>query len=264
MSRPLRVLDLFSGIGGFSLGLKRTGGFETVAFCEIDPFCRRVLAKHWPEVPNLGDVSTAVFPAADIITAGFPCQDISSAGNRSDRAGLTGTRSGLFWQVVRAIRMVRPRFVLLENVAALLDRGMGTVLGALAEVGHDAEWDCVPAAALGAPCIRDRLFVASYPNGTGRSGLEERNLFAEAGISPPRRRHVDGLDLAEAGPWSASPDVLRVDYGLSGTVDRLRSLGNAVVPQIPEMIGRAILVHLAACLSPLPSPTPGPRAGAME
>ncbi|UYW32471.1 DNA cytosine methyltransferase [Methylorubrum extorquens] len=244
--RPLAVLDLFSGIGGFSLGLERTGGFKTVAFCEIEPFCRRVLAKHWPEVPNLGDVSAAEFPEADVITAGFPCQDISSAGNRSDRAGLSGARSGLFWQVVRAIRLVRPRLVLLENVAALLDRGMGVVLGALAEIGHDAEWDCIPAAAVGAPCIRDRLFVAAYPHGTGRRGLKERNLFAETGITPPRRRHVDGLDLAEAGPWSACPDVLRVDYGLPGTVDRLRAAGNAIVPKIAELIGRAILANIDA------------------
>lgn len=244
MSGVLRVLDLFSGIGGFSLGLERTGGFKTVAFCEIDPFCRRVLAKHWPEVPNLGDVSTAEFPKAEVITAGFPCQDISSAGNRSDRAGVAGTRSGLFWEVVRAIRVVRPAHVVLENVAALLDRGMGIVLGALAESGYDAEWDCIPAAAAGAPCIRDRLFIAANPYGAGRRGLEERNLFAEAGVAPPRRRHVDGLDLAETGPWSSMPDVLRVDYGVPSVPHRLRALGNAVVPQIPELIGQAILSAL--------------------
>lgn len=239
MSTKLRVLDLFSGIGGFSLGLDRAG-FETVRFIERDPFCRSILEKHWRGVRCDDDVTTAEYQKgeAEIITAGFPCQDISYAGNG---AGLAGSRSGLFWEVVRAVRMVRPLFALLENVAALLDRGMGVVLGAMAESGYDAEWDCIPAAAVGAPCLRDRLFIVTYPHGAGRRGLEERNIFAEAGFTPPRRRHVDGLDLAETGPWSSCPDVLRVDYGVPGTPHRLRSVGNSVHPTIPEMIGNVIL-----------------------
>jgi DNA (cytosine-5)-methyltransferase 1 len=118
----MNVLDLFSGIGGFSLGLERAG-MRTVAFCEISRSCSRVLEERWPGVPNLGDVCSAEFPAADIITAGFPCQDISSAGNRTERAELAGARSGLFWEVIRAVRLVRPKFVILENVAILLARG---------------------------------------------------------------------------------------------------------------------------------------------
>ncbi|MBA1157779.1 DNA cytosine methyltransferase [Microvirga mediterraneensis] len=240
----LRIIDMFAGIGGFSLGLERTDGFETVRFIEKDPFCRRVLAKHWPAVRCDEDVTTAEYREgeADIITAGFPCQDLSYAGNG---AGLAGSRSGLFWEVVRAVCMVRPLYVLLENVAALLDRGMGTVCGAMAESGYDAEWDCVPAAAVGAPCLRDRLFIAAYPHGTGRIGFTERNLFAKTGITPPRRRHVDGLDLAEVGPWSSCPDVLRVDYGIPGTAHRLRAVGNSVHPSIPEATGRAILAALS-------------------
>jgi DNA (cytosine-5)-methyltransferase 1 len=234
----VNVLDLFSGIGGFSLGLERAG-MRTVAFCEIDPFCRRVLAKHWPSVPILGDVASADFPEADVITAGFPCQDISSAGNRTERAELAGSRSGLFWEVIRAIRVARPRFVILENVAILLARGMGTVLGALAARGYDTEWDCVPAAAIGAPCIRDRVFIVAHANGTG--GLEECDFFPKARLATPRRRDASGLDLATDGPWSAMPAVCRVDYGLPGTMDRLSALGNAVVPAIPEIIGRAIM-----------------------
>ncbi|MBA1159365.1 DNA (cytosine-5-)-methyltransferase [Microvirga sp. Marseille-Q2068] len=237
--RKLRHIDMFAGIGGFSLGLERTGGFETVRFLEKDNFCRRVLAKHWPEVRRDEDVTTAEYREgeADIITAGFPCQDLSYAGNG---AGLSGARSGLFWEVVRAVRVVRPLYVLLENVAALLDRGMGVVLGAMASSRYDAEWDCVPAVAVGAPCLRDRLFVVAYPNGTGRRGLEERNLFAQTGIAPPRRHHVDGLDLVEVGPWSSLPDVLRVDYGIPGTAHRLRAVGNSVHPTIPEKLGGAI------------------------
>jgi hypothetical protein len=149
MARP-KLLDLFSGIGGFSLGLERAG-FETVAFCEIDPAARRLLAARWPGVPQYDDIANADFSPVgpvDLVTAGFPCQDISSAGLR---AGLSGSRSSLFWHVLRAICMVgRPR-LLLENVAALLDRGMGDVLGALAEIGYDAEWHCIPASAVGAP-----------------------------------------------------------------------------------------------------------------
>jgi DNA (cytosine-5)-methyltransferase 1 len=234
----MNVLDLFSGIGGFSLGLERAG-MRTVAFCEIDPYCRRVLAERWPTVPVLGDVSSADFPRADVITAGFPCQDISSAGNRTERAELAGARSGLFWEVIRAIRLVRPRFVILENVAILLARGMGTVLGALATRGYDAQWDCVPAAAIGAPCIRDRVFIVANSDSGGV--LEECDFFPAARLTTPRRRHANGLDLAADGPWSAMPAVCRVDYGIPGTMDQLAALGNSVVPQIPEIIGRAIM-----------------------
>ncbi|MED7627200.1 DNA cytosine methyltransferase, partial [Lacticaseibacillus paracasei] len=125
MTGKLKVLDLFSGIGGFSLGLERTGGFETVAFCEIEPFARRVLAKHWPEVPCYDDVRslTADRLAADgitgieVITGGFPCQDVSCAGRQ---AGLKeGTRSGLWSEILRLSCELRPRFVIVENVANL-------------------------------------------------------------------------------------------------------------------------------------------------
>ena len=123
----LRLLDLFSGIGGFSLGLERTGGFETVAFCEIEEFPRKVLKKHWPEVPQYEDIRELHYGApVDVVTAGFPCQDISLAGKG---AGIAGERSRLFWHVVRTICMVGRPLVMLENVAALLNRGMGTVLG---------------------------------------------------------------------------------------------------------------------------------------
>lgn len=165
----LRVLDLFSGIGGFSLGLERTGGFETVAFCEIEEFQRGVLAGRWPDVPCHDDVTTYDFKEgeADVITAGFPCQDVSVAG---PGAGLSGSRSGLYREVIRAVRVVRPLYTLLENVAALLGRGLGTVLGDLAEIGHDAEWNCIPVGRLGAPHIRDRVWILAYPHsGRGRA-----------------------------------------------------------------------------------------------
>jgi DNA (cytosine-5)-methyltransferase 1 len=235
--QKLRVLDLFSGIGGFSLGLERAGGFETVAFCEIEPYCRRVLDKHWPGVPCYDDVRT--FPMArgmaDVVTAGFPCQDISLAG---EGAGLAGARSGLWWKVRRTLRVVRPRFAVLENVAALLSRGMGTVLGSLAAIGYDAEWHCIPAGHVGASHERDRVWIIAHTNEAGRTDAE--------GLPGPTQQ--DGRQILTANHVgrrphgrAAEPALERVVHGLSADVDAVGALGNAVVPQIPELIGRAIM-----------------------
>lgn len=167
--RPaLNALSLFSGIGGLDLGLERAG-IRTVGQVESDPWCRRVLAKHWPDVPRHDDVRTAADwwlkeerPHVDLIFGGFPCQDISNAGRR---AGIDGERSGLWSEFHGLIRLLRPRWVLLENVAAILGRGAGRVFGDLAAIGYDAEWDCVPAASVGAPHLRDRWFAIAYPDG---------------------------------------------------------------------------------------------------
>jgi DNA (cytosine-5)-methyltransferase 1 len=321
----LSVLDLFSGIGGFSLGLERTGGFETAAFCEIDPYCQKVLAKNFPGVPCHDDVRTYPLKEgdADVITAGFPCQDVSFAGTG---AGLAGSRSGLYREVVRAVRVVRPLYAVLENVAALLGRGLGTVLGDLAEVGYDAEWHCIPAAAVGAPHRRDRIWIVANPGGEQHEGggtplagalaEELSGIAADAsamfGTAPfrsePDRDHARAGEMADAdqprlegrdggslrqragecttrtssasvadaegcgwpervtdgrgrgegtgtdqrtgsaggGWWRAEPELGRVAHGIPRRVDRLKGLGNAVVPQIPELIGRAILAREAA------------------
>lgn len=234
MSGRLTVLDCFAGIGGFSLGLERTGGFETVGFIELDPFCRQVLAKHWPEVPQHDDITTYDFRPgeADVVTGGFPCQDISQAGTRT---GLAGERSGLWRELLRAVRLVRPRYAILENVAALLDRGMGEVLGDLAAAGYGAQSDRISACELGAPHTRDRVFIVAYPEGdVGQERLGFHQRVARA-LQP-------GDNGAGLGSWLDMPtDPSAMALGVPAQLDQLRGLGNAVVPRKLELIGRAIL-----------------------
>lgn len=362
----LRTLDLFSGIGGFSLGLERTGGFETVAFCEIDKKARLVLRKHWKDVPIFEDVTTLKgdqLGTIDVICGGFPCQDISLAGKG---AGLEGARSGLWWQFHRLIKETHPQWVIAENVSALRSRGLDTVLRSLSEIGYDAEWHCIPASAVGAPHQRDRIWIVAYPqlhglsatsvsgsieetirkeqarqdnsldiegassisttdknvanphdsgsgtpeHGTNQDGQKtqqrwefeslsrisgcsttmanthsndgrdgsspepqgwesrvelgsgsqrqlERNASQELGNPDkfgtqvqtereyPSKQVLRGSSEAWRATvgeyWRIEPEVGRVANGVSGRVDRLKQLGNAVVPQIPELIGRAIL-----------------------
>ena len=239
-SRPaLTVLDLFSGIGGFSLGLERTGGFRTVAFCEIEDYPRRVLAKHWPGVPIHRDVrelkAEHVRPV-DIICGGFPCQDISTAGKG---AGLAGERSGLWREYARLIGEIRPRYIIVENVAALLRRGIDSVLGDLAALGYDAEWDCIPGYYGRAPQPRDRIYIVAYPTGWLVPPRRSSGDFVESKGCVLSARWYPDYDLVE-------PDVPRVAGGVPARFHRISTLGNAVVPQIPEMIGRAILEAEAA------------------
>ena len=255
-----QVLSLFAGIGGFDLGLERTGGFKTVAFCEIDPFCQRVLAKHWPEVPCYDDVRTLTADrlaadgiAVDVIVGGFPCQDISEAHVHG--RGLDGERSGLWFEFERLIGEIRPRFVIVENVAALLNRGLDRVLGALAEIGLDAEWHCIPAAAVGAPHERDRIWIIAYASAGERRpliGACDRVAWADA---IPQWQEGAGRSegLLEAA-WGADAvmvaDALsRMDDGVRVRMDGFNACANAVVPQIPEMIGRAILAAEADAVS---------------
>jgi DNA (cytosine-5)-methyltransferase 1 len=265
----MNVLDLFSGIGGFSLGLERAG-MRTVAFCEIEPFCRAVLRKHWPGVPIHDDIRSlngAAIGTVDIICGGFPCQDISAAG---PRVGIDGERSGLWSEYARLIGELRPRYVIVENVDDLAIRGLGRVLGDLASLGYDAEWHCIPAAAVGADHWRDRLWIIAYPNGNGRLPLHvigwqqrKKEMGEDAADSDGTRlpwrvqAGTVGADARAISPWlglaissapafpeldrAGSPVLGRGEDGIPDRVDRMHALGNAVVPQIPEIIGRAII-----------------------
>ena len=229
--------------GGFSLGLERAG-MRTVAFCEIDPFCRRVLARHWPNVPCYDDVRTltAARLAADgirpfVIAGGFPCQDISRAGNGG---GLAGARSGLWSEFSRLIGELRPDYAVVENVAALLDRDMGTLCGDLAAVGYDAEWSTISACSLGAPHMRQRVFVVAYPN--GEHG-QPRVWNSSARTYRPLQE-IDGFESSRAR-WRArlaNPSALYGGSdGLPFGLDRNRAIGNSVAPAVAEIIGRAIM-----------------------
>lgn len=252
MTRKLKVLDLFSGIGGFSLGLERTGGFETVAFCEIDEFPRKVLAKHWPEVPCFKDVrelSGEQIGAVDVICGGFPCQDISHAGNQSGIGA--GTRSGLYSQAVRLIGEIRPKYAILENVSALLSgprerpgQWLGRILGDLAFIGYDAEWHRIRAGTLGLPQERGRVWVLAYPNTLGR---EAPILKTEIPNKAGAFREWEQVELYGTrcgnARWLPVSRNWRVDNGVPSEMDIARTgvIGNSVAPPIPEMIGRAIL-----------------------
>ncbi len=275
----MRVLDLFSGLGGFSLGLERAG-MRTVAFCEIDPYCRAVLAQRWPGVPIYPDVTrltAADVRAIDVICGGFPCQDISEAGKG---AGIDGERSGLWAQYARLIGELRPSYAIVENVAALLGRGLGRVLGDLAALGYDAEWEGIPASAVGAHHERDRIWIVAYPERLWRRqscqaldttqgplGTQERQEGAP-GVGPSgeavpdanRTRHegarrelprwrpiLTGDTLSGDWQWEVEPAVGRVANGVPHWSHRIKSLGNAVVSRIPEIIGRKILEAEGAC-----------------
>lgn len=298
----MNVLDLFSGIGGFSLGLERAG-MRTIAFCEIDPYCRAVLRKHWPDVPIYGDIreltgAQVMADAArcrwgrvepgrrplrgntdpsgngeggiiDLICGGWPCQDISVAGKG---AGLDGERSGLWSEFARIIGEVRPRYVILENVSALLGRGVDRVCGDLAAFFYDCEGHVISASAFGACHRRDRIWIIAYANGGRRESLglaqhdEQQSASGHVtdGLYPPgwwngapaantglqrlsqwprllTRRQVADAAATSCLGWPTEPPICRADDGIPHRVDRLKALGNSLVPQVVEVIGRAIM-----------------------
>jgi DNA (cytosine-5)-methyltransferase 1 len=256
----MRFGSLFSGIGGLDLGLERAG-MECAWQVEIDEWCRAVLARHWPDVPRWDDAKT--FPpdpigyglerqqqgwaearpalGVDLICGGFPCQPVSLAGKRRGQ----DDERWLWPEFARIVRLLRPRYVLVENVPGLLARGMGDVLGDLAASGYDCEWDCIPAAAVGAPHLRYRVFIVAHR----RSERRQQDTASSQGDESSNGRWPEGdYIFGGQGPrygtsaqWTTEPNVGRVAHGVPSRVDRLRGLGNAVVPQVAEWIGRRLM-----------------------
>ena len=332
-----KVLDLFSGIGGFSLGLQNTGGFETVAFCEIEPFCHKVLKKHWQDVPIYNDIKELNYDTlqADgieptVITGGFPCQDISVAG---EQKGIIGERSSLWSEYARLIEDVRPTWAIIENVPTLRSKGLTLVLQNLSEIGYNAEWHCIPCSAIGGLHRRDRIWIIAYPMENSRCTLGQRSFIegenedevgegnanqyqrssstsrddrrtqeteedketslrgtvSESEVSnrtisnsmckglegskqdanhsgqseegnevtsrsaskssgirgEPKhiitREQIERFAQYAKTQWTTEPKLDRVAYGIPNRVHRLKGIGNAVVPQIPQFLGESIL-----------------------
>lgn len=288
----MTVGSLFSGIGGLDLGLERAG-MEVKWQVEIDPFCQKVLAKHWPGVTRYGDIKTLTgeeLEPVDLICGGFPCQPVSVAGKRLAQAD----ERWLWPEFQRVLGVVRPRYVVIENVPGLYDRGLSDVLGGLAALGFDAEWTHLSAASFGAPHLRERIFIVAYAPGE-RCGREPffntqhdlphyREWDAAQGIrgwkgwqrwlnevnqtgivthAAGTRLEGHGRELIAARPSLASVTsadshggaaeqtaslLCGVDDGIPDWMDRMKSLGNAVVPQVAEWIGRRIVAVDGATL----------------
>lgn len=262
----VRVLDLFSGIGGFSLGLERAG-MTTVAFCEIDPYCQAVLRKHWPDVPIYGDIKELDGRqiSADLVCGGFPCQPYSVAGKRR---GKEDDRH-LWPEMCRVIGQVRPTWVIGENVAGIIRMELDQVLSDLENLGYSTRAFVIPACAADAPHRRDRAWIVAHTN-VGRwdtqplpssecfdgennhdpdksGSRSDSRILAYTNGAQREGRRISGRtyqEHANSGSgcrWNPEPNVGRVANGIPSRMDRLKSLGNAVVPQIPEIIGRAIM-----------------------
>jgi len=285
----MRLLDLFSGIGGFSLAAEWVWGdeLEIVGFCEIEKYCQKVLQKNFPGVPIYEDITKLNgkdFKDIDLLTGGFPCQDISIAGKG---AGIEGSRSGLWFEMWRIISEIRPRFALIENVPMLTIRGGTRVISDLAEIGYDAEWQVIGADDVGAWHRRKRIWIVAYPGNGSDSAIKgqkkEKNRISKEHRQKRRSRmsartSINGEISSEVAPdtdsfrcklrrtetrpretdiarsstrqefistrcesyWAVEPDVGRVANGIPSRVDRLKGLGNAIVPQVAALIMKRI------------------------
>jgi DNA (cytosine-5)-methyltransferase 1 len=259
----VRVYEAFCGIGGFSLGFQRAG-FEIIGGCEIDPYARAVWEKRFEIEPD-GDIRTIEHVSADIICGGFPCQPFSVAGLQ----GGTQDKRDLWPELNRVIRASQPRWIVLENVPALLSIERGSVFGRLlrdlAESGYDAEWDCLPASAFGAPHQRDRVFIVANSNSERRrekpiskrrssyqakpwNDGEKEPLADALGVGSesgwasrrPKEYARTSLPSDRRSAWEVEPCMGRVVDGIPNRAHRLRTLGNAVVPQVAEWIAKRI------------------------
>jgi DNA (cytosine-5)-methyltransferase 1 len=240
------IASFFSGIGGLEIGLEAAGLGPTVFQCELDPYARGVLERHWPAITRHDDITTlqpAAIPYADVWCGGFPCQDISVANREG--IGIEGDRSGLWFAWLELIRVARPDVVVVENVSALLGRGLGDVLRGLSEAGYDAEWETFAASDVGAPHLRQRTFVIAYsPDAVGSRLAEWEGVRGYASTELEAAIRGSRPDVRW---WTPEPNVVRVVHGFPAQLrqDRIRCLGNSVVPQCAELVGRRVTEILA-------------------
>lgn len=242
----LKVLDLFSGIGGFSLGLERTGGFETVAFCEINEQTHHILSKISPNAKIFNDVMELNYNGkVDVITGGFPCQDISISGRK--KGSLEGERSSLYREMLKQAGIHKPRWIIFENVSNLLlgEGGLwfSAFLNDLAAIGYNAQWHSIPASSIGAGTHRDRIWIIAYPNKILWDGGQKiyNTIASKIRGSWTPKSIISFLSKASKLQFEENEPDHRMFDGLSYESHMQGALGNAVVPQIPEIIGHAIL-----------------------
>lgn len=250
----MRSLDLFTGYGGIAIGLREY--CKPIGYCEIERYAQAIIASRiadgelpiapiYPDVTKLrGEIDTV-----DIITGGFPCQDISVAGNG---VGLEGKRSGLFFEIIRLAKETRAPFVFLENVPAIRTRGLREVIRAFTEMGYDCRWTCLSAASVGAPHKRERWFLLANSNGSrqvpdlpqskrrinnakslGSSENVANSELNKGGIQSRWSKRTSGKKEAnymDGSWWNSEPNLGRVADGTADDVDRIKALGNGVVP----------------------------------
>lgn len=250
----MNTLDLFSGIGGFTIGFEKAG-FKTIAFCEIEKFCQNVLNKNYPGIPVYPDIKNLTreklkndgLGKIDVITGGFPCQDLSVVGNQK---GINGnTRSGLWWEMWRLVGEIRPKFAVMENVPNFLhgENGawFGDFLRSLAEIGYDAEWSCISAAAVGKAHLRERVWIVAYPDSLmlqNSSGIF-KGILSE-NYQRKRSQQTGGGFKKFRSSLELLPENLRMDDGILCGMDevkeRIKALGNSIVPEIAYLIAQQL------------------------
>ena len=247
----MTIGSLFSGIGGLELGLEWAGLGPVLWQVEIDPYCRAVLAKHWPDAVRYEDVRSASNLApVDLICGGFPCQDVSSCGKRE---GLQGKRSGLWWEYVRVLQALRPSWCIVENVASGATRWLRPIRHHLHMLGYRTRALGISARDMGAPHLRRRIFVIGHTYMSSKPVVfvnDEASRLPEPATDSnmPRCLQQRGaisddpelLAAQRADWWRVEPDVGRVANGVPSRVDRLRALGNAVVPQCAQVVGQVV------------------------
>jgi len=247
MKDKLKILDLCSGIGGVSLGLESTGKFETVAFVEIDSFCQRVLKKHWPDTPIFDDLkelayeSNGTIPEHDLICGGIPCQPFSVAGKQKGKEDDRHLWPFMF----EIIKRKKPTFAIVENVGGFVNVALDDVCLDLETEGYATQSFIIPACGVEAPHRRDRIWIigkqdVADPESLQSYGGEDGDL-KEKGEGQGQFRGEDSLRFPGRSNWRVEPSVGRVAHGVPNRVDRLKSLGNSIVPQIAYNIGLAII-----------------------